>query len=446
MKQLLSDIGSLYCCATDKLYESQEIWELTQKKAHAYQIQAISGLKVSLIATADIHFVTSFLALLSQDCSVLLLATDLLETEKNLLNQEFMSSFIIEASHLTDLFLRTKSHSAEFCLSTSGTTGRPKIINCTINDLRKKIDFLSNSIAAEEIAVSASVLSLSFGHGLIGTLLFPLLTGQRVILIGPGLERLLQCGEILNRHQVSFISATPHSYRLICRSAVKVKTLKRVQSASSSFEGDFLPLLASFAPNAQLYNAYGLSEFYSWISFRQLLPTSLPNLIHLPPDSILLDEIQGINNQEGCLYIKATPHLTYWQGINDVMEWKNEKYLGTGDIIKMGPEGYQLHSRKDDRIEINAIKFYPQEIEDFYKKHLHRNELYFVHLKELKLNTLIIKGSKEQNLDERITQLAQQLAGIKRPQRIIYLEEIPHTKRGKISRKELERLCLTMIK
>lgn len=444
MKQLLSHLGTLYCTSNQRLFEAQEIKALVKEKQESFKANGISGLQVSLIAHSDIHFLTSLLALLEENCGVLLISPQESEESKKTLYQEYPCSFEIGPIIINRLQL-IKSTNSEICFTTSGTTGRPKIINCTVRDLQKKIEFLRASFDSVELVRCACVLSLSFGHGLIGTLLFPLLTGNQVILIEPTLGNLLKASEYLHQYQVSFISATPHTYRILTQYSQEILSLKRVQIASAHFDQSLIKTLKGLAPQAKIVNAYGLTEFFSWISFKDITNINTANIISLPHQSLLKDESGHLNENEGELFVH---HQTspYWDKVHNFVVHQGEKYIGTGDILKKTNEGYQILSRKDDLISINAIKFYPQEIEHYFQKDITGRNYFFIHLSELGLNLLLIEGKEDQALIENLKQKALDLPTIKRPQRILFLDHFPLTNRGKISRKGLRDLCLAMMK
>lgn len=327
-------------------------------------------------------------------------------------------------------------------LKTSGTTGKAKFIQITWACLLKKIEFLEKKITEYESEVTLCALKLSFGHGLIGCFLFPLLTGKKVCYVPPTLGSYLNLFQIANESNVTFISATPHIFKIATsrtRKPLPNPKLMRIQTASSEASIDTINTMRSYAPEGNIVQAYGMTEFASWISFYSYLKAEI-NPRHISPPSLqkwlLIDPVkENIVEDEGELIIEEryccqrNSNLTYIE-INGI------SYLRTRDYVKHDKksQAFEICGRTDDLLDYNGVKFYPQEIENRIRETLNQSLEIMVCL-ENNLLVLKIVANETSSLEIKLNKALSKIEVNKRPLKIIFVEKLPRNDNGKLLRR-----------
>lgn len=330
-------------------------------------------------------------------------------------------------------------------LKTSGTTGRPKYIVHQWENLLAKIDFLAQLIPADELERSACLLRLSFGHGLIGCFLLPLLNCKTVIFFKPELASYLNFAQLAHQHKITFLSATPQIYQLIekgFKNHPEITSLKRIQTASSFSSTQTLKFMRSLNSHARLYQAYGLTELMSWISFYEIKDSeeAHPHTIQVPPETdwLLINNDQSLSTtNEGELALKS-PFVCEHNSQCSYVTFDQNVYLRTKDWVTYDQihQSFTLLGRTDDLIDYQGLKFYPQEVEDFIRKELQLSTNIILFYQD-KL-TLAVESAFDLNLEKKIKEVINKIPEQKKPTSIVFQEKFQTTSNGKISRKDFQ--------
>lgn len=171
----------------------------------------------------------------------------------------------------------------------------------------------------------------------------------------------------------------------------------------------------------QILETYGMSETLSHIALRQIFPLQEDWFTVFEGVEISLDE-------RDCLRIFA-PKL-------------NSEILQTNDLVEINNDNqFRFLGRLDNVINSGGAKIFPEALEKLVKHNI-PNEAVFLGIDDEKLGQkliLIIEGENSENLKSKIHNLEFEKS-FHKPKDIIFVNQIPRTPNGKVSRLELKKL------
>jgi acyl-CoA synthetase (AMP-forming)/AMP-acid ligase II/thioesterase domain-containing protein/acyl carrier protein len=151
-------------------------------------------------------------------------------------------------------------------LFTSGTTGQPKGVILSFQALWARVRANIAAIGRERLSRTLVTLPLHFGHGLIGNTLTPLLAGGDIVLHPPGLPLAQNLGSLVDAHRITFMSSVPALWRAATRGNPPIGTsLTRVHVGSAPLPVKLWSEIAAWS-RAEVINCYGLTEAANWIA------------------------------------------------------------------------------------------------------------------------------------------------------------------------------------
>lgn len=121
----------------------------------------------------------------------------------------------------------------------------------------------------------------------------------------------------------------------------------------------------------------------------------------------------------------------------------SDGWLNTGDGGYLAPEGYLfLTDRIKDMIVTGAENVYPTEVEEILAQHPLVSEVAVFGVPderwgEVVTAAVVARGDDEPEIDELVAFAREKLAGYKLPRNVHYLDEMPKTATGKVSKKDL---------
>ena len=136
--------------------------------------------------------------------------------------------------------------------------------------------------------------------------------------------------------------------------------------------------------------------------------------------------------------------IEYWQLPEETSNSRKDGYFLTGDYAKRDSEGYiWFLGRKDDIINTFGYRVSPMEIERVLKTHPAIADCVALQeevAKDKHIVTLcaILNGEAHTSETELIQFAGEHLAKYKLPKRVVFMEEFPRTRNGKVLRKALK--------
>jgi long-chain acyl-CoA synthetase len=205
-----------------------------------------------------------------------------------------------------------------------------------------------------------------------------------------------------------------------------------------------------------IIEAYGLTEASPAVCINPTYHTKYNGSIGLPIPSteiLILNEHDNPvdQGQPGELCVKGPQVMqNYWQRPDlHAEKFFRDKWLRTGDIVKMDEKGFIYHlERKDDMINVSGFKVYPHEVEEVIATHPHVDEVAIISapdpLSEQTVVAYIVDHT--QTLDETTIRnfCRNKLTAYKIPRKVIFVDQLPKSTVGKVLKRELQTLLKTV--
>lgn len=343
-------------------------------------------------------------------------------------------------------------------LYTSGSTGANKAVVHTLTTLENRIAALEKNLPVSEFERSLCLLPTHFGHGLIGNSLFPLLTGQHLFIASAfDPTSIASLANIADKYQITFLSSVPSLWRLMKgHRGPDLNTLRRIHCASAPFSDDLYDQIKKWAPSAKIFNVYGTTEFASWISGYEIQSPADGPFVGAGWDTeFKLTEID--ENGLGRVFAHSSSlmkcYLKQPEETNKKILHKDQKiWFDTGDLgIWDAQKGLKIMGRSDDLINKGGAKINPNEIESLLLMHSEIESVCVFSLPhemagEIVAAAVVLKKHSQIQTHELESWCREKITSYKVPTRWFILKTMPVSTRGKISRRSLRELCLTMEK
>jgi acyl-CoA synthetase (AMP-forming)/AMP-acid ligase II len=347
---------------------------------------------------------------------------------------------------------------AALLLHTSGTTSRPKLVMLTRANLCVAADNIRESLALGADDRCLNVMPLFHVHGLIGALLSSLAAGGSVV-CSPGFDALQFFGW-LDEFQPSWYTAVPAMHQALLPQAslhadvIARRPLRFIRSCSAALAPRLMQEI-EMAFCAPLIEAYGMTE-----AAHQM--TSNP----LPPGIRKRGSVGRATGLQVAVVDDAGSPLTAWavgevavcgESVTPGYEGNpqanassfSEGWFRTGDLGYLDTEGYLfLTGRIKEIINRGGEKISPREIEEVLCDHPAVSEALTFAAPHKSLGqdvvaAVVLRARQSLTEGELRGFSAARLSSFKVPQRIYFLDELPHGATGKPQRAVMaERLGL----
>jgi oxalate---CoA ligase len=347
---------------------------------------------------------------------------------------------------------------AALILFTSGTTGTPKGVVHNFRSLLARVNLNRQFIGDTNLRRTLCVLPTHFGHGLIGNCLTPLLFGHELLLLSGGsLPTISKLGEIIDQHEISFMSSVPSFWKLVCKLAKPAAkdTLRRVQIGSAPLAADLWRQVIEWCGTDDVVNMYGITETANWLagaSARDLAPEDgLIGRMWGGAAAIMNADGQFLPHGEGELVVQSPSLMSgYYQLEAQTEEVLVDGWFRTGDIGRIDEDGVmRLTGRQKNEINRAGIKVHPEDLDLLFERHEAVSEACAFGIADDLSNELVglalsLVDGTDITLAEIRTWCDGQLALEKRPDKWFIVPEIPKTDRGKINRQRVAEYCFQL--
>jgi acyl-CoA synthetase (AMP-forming)/AMP-acid ligase II len=341
-------------------------------------------------------------------------------------------------------------------LYTSGTTGAPKGVLHGHAGIIAKLAAIQSWFTLDERTTALCLLPTHFGHGLVASCLSTFHHGGTLVLCRPfDLELLQRLFTLVERYQVNVFSTVPTIIRLLLRFSQgsggdrrAPASLRFVTCASAPLHLNEIDAFESRF-GVPLLNCYGITEGGTWSAMsppdgerdRRSVGTAHGcrfravdrDRVELPPGEIGNLEISGPSLMLG-YYLE--PEVTARTIVGG--------WLATGDLGHVDAQGRVFLAGRSKELIIRAgANVYPAEVEAVIATHASVAEAYVVGLDHALLGEkvaacVILRTDAAASRDELIAHCRARLAHYKCPEEIKFVDAVPKTSRGKVSRASIQ--------
>jgi acyl-coenzyme A synthetase/AMP-(fatty) acid ligase len=256
---------------------------------------------------------------------------------------------------LTQTFSPNPTPSAgNIFLTTSGTTGEPKIIKHSLTSLHRDISEQSDSDLKESWLLTYHPASFARLQVLLTAL------SNQAVLITPIESHLQGLTEAFIKHKPSHVSGTPSFWRGLLMAVSgwdQIPKLKQITLGGELAEQGTLDLLGDIFPTARIVHIYATTETGVVFKVRD-------KLAGFPADWIA----KGVNGTQ--LRVKEDQlELKREQRSKDKNESEKSPWISTGDFVERQGDRFFFKGRVDGVINVGGSKANPEEIEATLRAH-----------------------------------------------------------------------------
>jgi oxalate---CoA ligase len=333
-------------------------------------------------------------------------------------------------------------------LFTSGTSGSPKGVLLSFRAILARTSLNSEVIGRNSLAKALVTLPMHFGHGLIGNLLTPLLSGGTVFIPPLGLSLARSLAELIDQHAVTFLTSVPVFWHLVLRFSQRPRrgTLRRVHVGSSPLSSSLWRDIADWA-GCEVVNCYGTTETSNWIGGASSKDGFTDGKV-----GRVWGGHAAIRRENGTLCVEGegeiavqTPSimLSYLKQPDLTESVLTNGWYRTGDIGTVDESGIiTLRGRAKDEINRAGFKIQPAEIDSLLGGHPSIEEACCFREPDpvsgdiVSIAVRLVRDARE-TAESLRAWCAERIRKQAIPERWYFVEEIPRTSRGKVSREEV---------
>jgi benzoate-CoA ligase family protein len=347
----------------------------------------------------------------------------------------------------------TTTESPCFWLCTSGTTGRPKLAMHRHADIRTTCDgYASEVLGVEPVDRHLSVAPMFHAYGFGNSLTFPLAAGARAILEPTRPPTPSLVAGLMERHRPTLFFAVPTFYAALLASDIPDSTfgaLRQAVSAGESLPGElFLRFRDRFG--VEILDGLGSTEMtHIFLSNRR--GHAVPGASGTPVsghDVRILDD-QGAAvpvGSPGQLWVSGSAAATgYWCRSEETRRTFVGDWVATGDLYSVDGDGVYRHlGRRDDMLKVGGEWVSPAEVESVLLGIEGVAEVAVVGATGADglmraVAFAVPRPGTALDVDDVLTRCRSELAGYKRPRRLLVVDTLPKTATGKVIRADLRR-------
>jgi O-succinylbenzoic acid--CoA ligase len=299
-------------------------------------------------------------------------------------------------------------------VQTSGSTGSPKIFDIGKKKMISSAEMTCNFLGLKEGNTALICLPVEYISGKM-MVVRSIVRNLQLTVVGPSVQPLQELDQ-----SIDFCAMTPLQVE---NSLDKLYLIKNLIIGGAAVSESLRKAISenNLPESNRIFETYGMSETLSHIALKQVFPE--------PEDYFtVFDQVDISKDERGCLTIFA-------QDLND-------EVLQTNDLVDIkNKKQFRFLGRIDHVINSGGAKIFPEELEALVKKRI-PNEVVFLGREDGKLGqklVLVVEGTESQDIIEEISAIPFEKS-FHRPKEIIFIEKIPRTPNGKISRMELKKI------
>jgi long-chain acyl-CoA synthetase len=334
-------------------------------------------------------------------------------------------------------------------LYTSGTTGRPKGVALSHDNLASNARAAARLYELDRTAWALAVLPLSHSYGLTVMNAGNILGTKAVLLRWFNPELVL---DTIQRFQVQSMAGVPTMYLYLLNypEAGRFDT-GSMRSWGSGAAPLPLEIVEPFEKKfgGRLMEGYGLTEASPVVSAHRLSGVRKLGSVGQPIPgvqvAILDDDDRPVPSGEvGEVCVRGPNVMLGYYGLPaETANTLRKGWLHTGDVGRLDGDGFlYIVERKKDLIIRGGFNIYPREVEDVLYAHPHIAEAAVVGMPdplmgEEVLAVVVLKPDARVDADAIIAFCQERLAKYKSPRRVRFVRTLPRSPIGKVLRREL---------
>jgi long-chain acyl-CoA synthetase len=345
-----------------------------------------------------------------------------------------------------------------FIAYTSGTTGAPKGAVLTHANVLFSAQTFRSMRRLDSSDVIFAMAPLFHVTGLICSVALGLLTAAPLVL-GYRFDVPTVLG-LIDRYRVTFtVGATTIFLSFLDRPGfdqVDISSLTKIICGGAPIPPSVVERYER-ATGVYLHNGYGLTEttsptFGTPLGSRSPVSATGSLALGVPiPDTeckLLGDDGEEVAIGETGEIVVRGPHVMagYWRNEAETALHLQDGWLRTGDMATMDADGwFYLVDRKKDQINAAGFKVWPQEVEEVLYEHPAVREAGVVGVPDERRGETVkafvsLRPGASATDDELIAFCRERLAAYKVPRIVQFLDDLPKTVTGKITRRSLREL------
>lgn len=367
------------------------------------------------------EFYINFIIGLISNNPIILLDSDITTSELDLtisydinIKKDIVKERITDLTDLIDLI---RSSSSEIVIFTSGTTGQPKEVHHSFANLSRAVKtgdkFLNNIWGFAYNPTHMAGLQVFLQAFMNGNTLINIFNKDRKHIF-----------KEIEQFKITHISATPTFYRLLLPFEKEYPSVVRVSLGGEKSGKELYDAINRIFPNAKVTNIYASTEAGTLFATQD-------DYFKIP--DTIKDKVKVIGDE---LFVHKS-----LLGSSDSFKYEGE-YYPTGDLIEWVDKTnslFRFKSRKNELINVGGYKVNPSEVEDKLRGIPGIREAYVFGKQNSILGNVLCAdiisiNNSLSEIDIR-SYLQDQLQDFKIPRRIKFVESLPITRTGKMSRK-----------
>lgn len=341
-------------------------------------------------------------------------------------------------------------------LETSGTTGKPKVVPLTLENVAEQTKNIARSLELTEDDRGMGVVPLSHIHGIMGTIMTPLSVGSSVCYLPKFVTVARSITKIMADFKPTWITAVPTTHGAILQQMQRPKNAENVsefasgvrivRSASSALPDETYDQINLYFPNAVVVESLAMTENAHSI-FSIPLDGPLKGSVgrSIGVDVAIMDsESERIlpPGEVGELVIRGKSVVNGYHNNDAANEsaFTSEGWFRTGDLLKMDEEGYgYVVGRIKEMIKTGAEQVAPAAVDNVLMEFAGVGQVMTFAIPDQKwgqiVGAAVVVKEGQQVCPDALKKFARhKLADFKVPREIVFVDEMPLGRTGKPDR------------